>query len=112
MPPGPSSSSVGKQRSGPRAAKAILQEVLRRWSKAMPNGGFVITSNVDGQFQSSGFGEEVIVEGHGSMAYLQCVEPCNDAIWSASELVFEGEQLTELPRWRDVCEGFFRRPLS
>ena len=30
-------------------------EILRRWGDAMPNGPFVYTSNVDGQFQKAGF---------------------------------------------------------
>jgi NAD-dependent SIR2 family protein deacetylase len=44
---------------------------------------FIFTSNVDGQFQKAGFDENKIVEIHGSIHYLQCVEPCSDEIWSA-----------------------------
>ncbi len=44
---------------------------------------FVVTSNVDGQFQKAGFKENHIWEVHGSIHYLQCREPCSDAIWSA-----------------------------
>jgi len=44
---------------------------------------FIFTSNVDGQFQKAGFDEDKIVEIHGSIHYLQCVEPCSDEIWSA-----------------------------
>lgn len=36
--------------------------ILRRWLDAMPNGGFVLTSNVDGQFQKAGFDPARIVE--------------------------------------------------
>jgi NAD-dependent SIR2 family protein deacetylase len=50
----------------------------------MKKGGyFVFTSNVDGQFQKAGYDEKRIVEIHGSIHHLQCVQPCNDHIWSA-----------------------------
>ena len=49
----------------------------------MPHGGFVFTSNVDWQFQKSGFSETHVVECHGSIHHLQCLEPCTDAIWPA-----------------------------
>jgi len=36
---------------------------------------FVFTSNVDGEFQKSGFPDSKIYEVHGSVHYLQCTEP-------------------------------------
>lgn len=45
---------------------------------------FVFTSNVDGQFQKAGFSDNKIEEVHGSIHYLQCIKPCCDNIWSAS----------------------------
>jgi NAD-dependent SIR2 family protein deacetylase len=59
--------------------------VLRRWAHRMEYGAFVFTSNVDGQFQRAGFTEEQIAECHGSLHWLQCIEPCNRAIWSAQD---------------------------
>lgn len=56
---------------------------------SMPLGGFVFTSNVDGQFQRAGFGDECVTECHGSIHHLQCMKRCSDAIWSASAFVPE-----------------------
>ncbi|CAN0619068.1 Silent information regulator protein Sir2 [Burkholderia multivorans] len=58
-------------------------EILRRWIDAMPNGGFVLTSNVDGQFQKAGFDPERIVEIHGSIHAMQCLETCSGHTWDA-----------------------------
>jgi NAD-dependent SIR2 family protein deacetylase len=44
---------------------------------------FVFTSNVDGQFQAAGFGEDEVEEVHGSIHWLQCSAPCGSEIWSA-----------------------------
>ncbi|NPA81298.1 MAG: NAD-dependent deacetylase [Epsilonproteobacteria bacterium] len=46
---------------------------------------FVVTSNVDGQFQKAGFSENKIDEIHGSIHYLQCTIPCSNHIWSAKD---------------------------
>lgn len=59
--------------------------LLKEMADAMPQGGFVYTSNVDGQFQRGGFSEQSIVECHGSIHHLQCLEQCSDAIWPASD---------------------------
>jgi len=47
---------------------------------------FVVTSNVDGQFQKCGFDESKIDEVHGSIHYLQCINGCNEDIWSAKDI--------------------------
>src|SRR5512138_172531 len=41
--------------------------ILRRWTRDLGLDHFVVTSNVDGQFQKAGFGEEKILEVHGSI---------------------------------------------
>ncbi|MFA6700083.1 MAG: Sir2 family NAD-dependent protein deacetylase [Thiomicrospira sp.] len=46
-------------------------EILKRWAQTRPGGYFVYTSNVDGQFQKSGFDCERVFECHGSIHYLQ-----------------------------------------
>jgi len=47
---------------------------------------FVITSNVDGQFQKAGFNSSKIDEIHGSICYLQCQDSrCKSGIWSAKD---------------------------
>ncbi|MBU9221151.1 SIR2 family NAD-dependent protein deacylase [Burkholderia multivorans] len=61
--------------------------ILRRWIDAMPNGGFVLTSNVDGQFQKAGFDPARIVEIHGSIHALQCLRPCSDDTWDAAPFI-------------------------
>lgn len=57
--------------------------ILRRWADKMEHGAFVYTSNVDGQFQKAGFSEEQIVECHGSLHWLQCMEDCTGRLWKA-----------------------------
>jgi NAD-dependent SIR2 family protein deacetylase len=56
--------------------------ILRRWAARFGLESFVITSNVDGQFQKAGFDEDEILEVHGSIHHLQCLEPCCEAIWA------------------------------
>ncbi|SEN32040.1 NAD-dependent protein deacetylase, SIR2 family [Duganella sp. CF517] len=63
----------------PHAGFAILKD----WGEHMDQGYGVFTSNVDGQFQRAGFDSQRIYECHGSIHHLQCLEPCDDGIWSA-----------------------------
>lgn len=51
--------------------------LLHAWGERMLHGAFVFTSNVDGQFQRAGFGEDVVAECHGSIHHLQCTRPCS-----------------------------------
>ena len=67
------------------------------------HGSFVFTSNVDGQFQKAGFGEDRIVECHGSIHTLQCLENCRTILWSAEDFHPDidqnsGRLLSPLPR--------------
>ena len=57
--------------------------ILKDIGDRMSAGAFVITSNVDGQFQKAGFSETKILEIHGSIHRLQCSSPCRDTVWSA-----------------------------
>jgi len=59
--------------------------ILRRWIDSLGLDHFVVTSNVDGQFQKAGFGEERILEVHGSIHHLQCLSPCSEVIWDNRE---------------------------
>lgn len=61
-------------------------EILRRWGDEMPRGAFVFTSNIDGHFQRAGFDDSRVVECHGSLERLQCVDPCGPAVWRADEV--------------------------
>jgi len=54
---------------------------LRTWIERLELDSFIVTSNVDGQFQKAGFAEERILEVHGSIHHLQCTAPCSYNIW-------------------------------
>lgn len=69
-------------------------DVLRRWCQSRPLGGFVFTSNVDGQFQKAGFAEGEVLERHGSIHYLQCSRRCGCAIWSAEGVRVDVDEAT------------------
>ena len=55
--------------------------MLRRWADRFELATFVVTSNVDGQFQKAGFDDQRIVEVHGSIHHLQCTTPCGHDVW-------------------------------
>jgi NAD-dependent SIR2 family protein deacetylase len=67
---------------------------LRRWAEERPSGYFVFTSNVDGQFQEAGFADECILECHGSIHHMQCLDPCSTEVWSANDLAVSVDELT------------------
>ena len=62
-------------------------ELLQRWVERFCLDYFVVTSNVDGQFQKAGFDTERIVEVHGSIHHLQCCTPCTSTIWDNRETI-------------------------
>lgn len=70
------------RRTAPHLGFRLLLELGQR----MVGGYFVFTSNVDGQFQKAGFDRARIEECHGSIHHFQCVRPCSDAIWDASQI--------------------------
>ncbi len=75
--------------------------VLLRWIGKFGMDYFVVTSNVDGQFQKAGFEEERIYEIHGSIHYLQCVKPCTMGIWENKEVIdvdYETMRAKNIPR--------------
>jgi NAD-dependent SIR2 family protein deacetylase len=61
--------------------------LLREWIGRFGIDWFVVTSNVDGQFQKAGFAGESIHEVHGSIHHLQCTRPCTEAIWENNETI-------------------------
>jgi len=65
----------------PHEGFAILQEVAQ--ARALP--AFVVTSNVDGQFQKAGFSANQIWEIHGSIHHLQCIDGCAARVWPADD---------------------------
>jgi len=58
-------------------------------AKHLEGGAFVFTSNVDSQFQKSGFSHDQIVECHGSIHHMQCLQACNKKIWEADQFMPE-----------------------
>lgn len=86
---------------------------LLRWmAERLTNGAFVLTSNVDGQFQKAGFAEEQVCEVHGSIHHLQCMEPCHKHSWPADEFVPEVDEenckLLNEPPWCPRCSEMAR----
>jgi len=59
--------------------------IIRGWIERNHAASFVVTSNVDGQFQKAGYPEERILEVHGSIHWLQCTTPCSRRIWTNRE---------------------------
>jgi len=68
--------------------------LLQQWAKDRPH--FIFTSNVDGQFQKSGFAEENIYECHGSIHWMQHLNPRikGSAVWSGKDLVVDVDETT------------------
>ena len=50
---------------------------------------FVITTNVDGQFEKAGFEKERVFETQGDYAYLQCERACHNKLYYNYDLVKE-----------------------
>ena len=71
------------RRTVPHDGFRILQAIAAR----LPRGAFVVTSNVDGQFQKAGFADAQVFEIHGSIHRLQCMGPCHGSAWSADGVV-------------------------
>ena len=55
--------------------------MLHDWGRVMPLGYFVVTSNVDGQFEKAGFPGDRILEQHGNIHRYQCTQPCAEFTW-------------------------------
>jgi NAD-dependent SIR2 family protein deacetylase len=85
----------------PRLAWAFYGHRLNLYRKTIPHQGFqkildmaqtktggyfVFTSNVDGQFQMTGYDENKIQECHGSIHHFQCSKPCCNEIWDANDI--------------------------
>ena len=69
-------------------------ELIRQWGERRPLSYFAFTSNVDGQFQRSGFPEVQVLERHGSIHFLQCTHQCGREIWPADDVRVEVETTT------------------
>ena len=65
---------------------------LLNLSNTKKYGSFVFTSNVDGQFQKAGFKEAQMMECHGSIHELQCIDNCQGMLWSSDDTSIEIEE--------------------
>lgn len=61
-------------------------KLLQQFAQRMPHGLFVVTSNVDGQFEAAGVSNDRIHEMHGNIHLLQCTRPCSPQLWSAANV--------------------------
>lgn len=84
------------RRTVPHEGFSILLELARH--KAC--GAFVVTSNVDGQFQKAGFDPERVLEVHGTIHQNQCSARCEPVL-------FDTPAAMEI----DECELRARPPL-
>lgn len=72
--------------------------IMQKWIERNSADYFVITSNVDGQFQKAGYAEDRILEVHGSIHRLQCQTPCCSAIWPNDEVIrIDGRTMRATP---------------
>lgn len=58
-------------------------KMLLELCKSKNDDYFVVTSNVDGQFQKAGFDPNKIYEIHGSIHHFQCTGSKDHGVWSA-----------------------------
>lgn len=97
--------------------------ILRRWGETLGDGGSaVFTSNVDGHFLRAGFPEHRLVECHGSVHFLQALDPRkSSAIWPAepqlrslrvdhSTFLADGDTLPYCPPESGAGSGVLARP--
>ena len=78
-------------------------QILQDWAAEIGQDSFVVTSNVDGQFQKAGYQEDQILEVHGSIHHLQCLSPCGNDIWENDETIpvdFDTMRALEVPQCR------------
>jgi len=89
----------------PHSGFRLLQDWINRFNLDF----FVVTSNVDGQFQKAGYAEDRILEVHGSIHHLQCTVPCSHVIWPnqtefmINETTMRSEDIPYCPRCQQVA---------
>src|SRR5512138_1309373 len=85
--------------------------LLLGWIERLRLAAFVVTSNVDGQFQKAGFDPDRVLEVHGSIHHLQCTTPCSGAIRENRQPIrvdLETMRAVDVPRCPDC--GAVARP--
>ncbi|CAF1030407.1 unnamed protein product [Didymodactylos carnosus] len=57
--------------------------ICKQWSELSHiKSAFSFTSNIDGHWIKSGWNESSVLECHGSIHYMQCVNDCRKRIWA------------------------------
>ncbi|CAF0935982.1 unnamed protein product [Rotaria sordida] len=67
------------------AAPHLGYEITKRWSELNNvKSSFSFTSNIDGHWIKSGWNESAVLECHGSVHYMQCIDQCRKHIWDTN----------------------------
>jgi NAD-dependent SIR2 family protein deacetylase len=79
--------------------------IMQKWIERNSADYFVVTSNVDGQFQKAGYADDRILEVHGSIHWLQCQIPCCNTIWCNDEVILIDETSMRARQPLPRCPG-------
>lgn len=60
--------------------------LVKKWAEKRSLPSFVFTSNVDGHFKQTGWVNQLL-ECHGSLMQLQCLDQCGHPIWEISPVM-------------------------
>jgi NAD-dependent SIR2 family protein deacetylase len=61
-------------------------EIAKQWSQLKNvKYSFSFTSNIDGHWIKSGWDESSVIECHGSVHYMQCIDTCQKKIWDTND---------------------------
>jgi NAD-dependent SIR2 family protein deacetylase len=62
--------------------------IAKQWSELNHfKSAFSFTSNIDGHWIKSGWNESSVLECHGSIDYMQCVNNCRNRIWPTNDIL-------------------------
>lgn len=83
---------------------------IKKWIRNLELDYFVMTSNVDGQFQKARYSKNKLCEIHGNVNLLQCAAPCSYDLW-LNDIDFRIDEKSM--RSRDIpicpkCDGIAR----
>lgn len=67
---------------------------------------FIITTNIDGQFEKAGFKKENIFTSQGDYALFQCSSSCSNKLYDNKEMINTMALNTSLPLYRQLKRDF------
>ncbi len=104
----------------PLEAWSFIYKLQEEFHKKSPHDGyykllelvqdksyFVVTSNIDEYFLRAGFDEHKILECHGAISYMQCMDVLEHEIWLKPEIEVENLKYHHLPKCPN-CGGACR----